>query len=224
MRTRDLDKQQRIKRATVRLILREGINGASVSKIAREAEVSPATIYVYYESKEDMLAEVFREYSRKSYQYLMRSIAPEMGGAELIDAIVRSYFDYTVEHEEAFSFVEQCSRCPTLSEGVSESDCCREIFDVIHEYQARGVIRNYSDPSIAAVLFSPIKFLAMNRGNIECCEGDARMNRSSSPAHKEDSSPRRKSTGSPRANSDAHGSIDAVLTELIEMMQHMLLK
>ena len=60
MRTRDYDKQQRIKEAMIRLILREGINGASVAKIAREAGVSPATIYIYYESKEDMLSAAFR--------------------------------------------------------------------------------------------------------------------------------------------------------------------
>ncbi|MBQ6372233.1 MAG: helix-turn-helix transcriptional regulator, partial [Oscillospiraceae bacterium] len=53
MRFKDLDKQQRIKEAMVSLILREGIDGTSVSKIAREAGVSPATIYVYYESKEE---------------------------------------------------------------------------------------------------------------------------------------------------------------------------
>ena len=63
MRIRDCSKQQRIKEAMVRLILREGIDGTSVSKIAKEAGVSPATIYVYYNSKEEMLAEVFREYS-----------------------------------------------------------------------------------------------------------------------------------------------------------------
>ena len=55
MRFKDEDKRQRIKDALVRLILRDGIDGVSVSKIAREAGVSPATIYVYYTSKEDML-------------------------------------------------------------------------------------------------------------------------------------------------------------------------
>ena len=71
MRSKDEKKQQRIKEAMVRLILREGIDGISVSKIAREAGVSSATIYVYYDSKEDMLAEVFREYSTAPYRYLM---------------------------------------------------------------------------------------------------------------------------------------------------------
>ena len=162
MRTRDLDKQQRIKKAIVSVILKEGINGASVAKIAQEASVSPATIYVYYANKEEMLAEVFKEYSHQSYSYLMMQMQPEMSGNELIESIVRGVFSYTVEHEEAFSFVEQCSRCPTLEQTVCESDCCCEVFDVIHEYQRRGIVRKYSDPSLYAVLFSPVRFLAQN--------------------------------------------------------------
>ena len=167
MRTKDFDKQQRIKEALVKLILREGMNGASVSKIAKEAGVSPATIYVYYSSKEEMLSEVFRECSHQSYRYLMGRIEPEMTGEELIETIIRSYYAYTLDHEEVFSFVEQCSRCPTLSEEVSEKDCCCEIFDLIHEYQQKGLMRRWSDPNLAAVLFAPVRYIAMNRGAVQ---------------------------------------------------------
>ena len=163
MRTRDYDKQQRIKEAMVHLILREGINGASVAKIAREAGVSPATIYIYYDSKEDLLSAAFREYARQSYQYLGRSIRPGMGAAELIEAIVRGYYAYTVEHKEIFSFVEQCAHCPTLAEYVSQQEYCSGIFDLLHQSQARGLIRRCSDANLAAVLFAPVRFLAMNR-------------------------------------------------------------
>ena len=170
MRTRDGEKQQRIKEAIVRLILREGINGASISKIAHEAGVSPATIYVYYSSKEDMLSAVYRECSRQSYGYLMRKLAAEMDAPELIDAIVRGCFDYTVEHEEVFSFVEQCSRCPTLSQIVSENDCFCELFDLLHVRQKNGEIRPLSDAVMAAVLFPPVRYLAMNRRLSESTE------------------------------------------------------
>lgn len=167
MRNKDLDKQQRIKDAMVRLILEEGIDGTSISKIAREAGVSPATIYVYYNSKEEMLAEVFREYSHESYQYLMRRVHPEMDGELLIDTIVRGYYTFSVEHEEIFSFVEQCSRCPTLSARVSEEECCCDIFDLLHAYQARGQMKPYSDWNMGAVLFAPIRFLAKNHRMLE---------------------------------------------------------
>ncbi len=162
MRNRDYEKQQRIKEAMVQLILREGINGASVAKIAREAGVSPATIYIYYTNKEEMLTEVFAECSHESYQYLMCRVRPEMDAAELIDTIVRSYYSYTVEHEEIFSFIEQCSRCPTLSETVSERECSCDLMDLLHEYQQRGLVRRCSDLNLGAVLFSPVRFLAMH--------------------------------------------------------------
>ena len=164
MRTRDYEKQQRIKEAMVRLILREGINGASVSKIAREAGVSPATIYIYYASKEDLLSAAFREYSHQSYQYLDRRLRPEMGPAELIESIVRGYYAYSVEHEEIFSFVEQCAHCPTLADYVSQQEYCGGIFELLHRYQARGLIRRCSDLNLAAVLIAPVRFLAMNHG------------------------------------------------------------
>lgn len=163
MRPKDLDKQQRIKRAMVRLILREGMSGASVSKIAQEAGVSPATIYVYYTSKEAMLEEVFRECSHQSYSFMLRRIRPEMDGRELIDSLVRGYYAYTLEHEEVFSFVEQCSRCPTLAESFSEEECCCEVFSLLHAYQDRGKLKRVSDPILAALLFAPVRYLAMNR-------------------------------------------------------------
>ena len=170
MRTRDEEKQQRIKAAIVRLILREGINGASISKIAHEAGVSPATIYVYYSSKEDMLSAMYRECSIQSYRYLMRRIAAEMDTSQLIDAIVRGYYEYTVEHEEVFSFVEQCSHCPTISPTITEQDCCGEVFDLLHARQDSGEIRRFSDASLAAVLFPPVRYLAMNRRLLENTE------------------------------------------------------
>ena len=163
MRIKDLDKQQRIKEAMVQLILRDGIDGASVSKIARVAGVSPSTIYVYYNSKEDMLAEVFQECSRQSYHYLMERVTPGMGGGDLIEAIVRGYFAFSVEHEDVFSFVEQCSRCPTLSQHVCDAECSFDIFELIHSSQRRGEIKHYGDWNLGALLFAPVRMLAMNR-------------------------------------------------------------
>ncbi len=165
MRIKDEDKQRRIKEAMVSLILREGIDGTSVSKIAREAGVSAATIYVYYESKEEMLAEVFREYARRPYQYLMHVVRPDMNGRELIEALVRGCYDFSTEHEDVFSFVEQCSRCPTLSAQVCDQECSCDIMDLIHAYQSRGELRRCSDWNMGAVLFAPVRFLAMNRSS-----------------------------------------------------------
>jgi AcrR family transcriptional regulator len=167
MRIKDLEKQRRIKDAMVRLILREGIDGTSVSKIAREAGVSPATIYVYYDSKEEMLSEVFREYARRPWDYLNERIDARMTPGDLIETIVRGCYSFSVEHEDVFSFVEQCSRCPSLREAVCERECGCDLFDLIHVYQGRRLIRAYSDWSLWAVMAAPVRFLAANRKMIE---------------------------------------------------------
>ena len=161
MRVKDGNKQQRIKDATVCLFLREGMDGTSIAKIAREAGVSPATIYIYYPSKEEMLAEVFREYSRQSYRYVLQRIEPDMDAGSFIETLVRSSYSFSVEYREIFSFIEQCSRCPSLSRRVCEQDCGNDLMDVIHAYQARDEICECSDTTLWSLLFAPVRSLAM---------------------------------------------------------------
>ena len=58
MRRKDDEKEQRIRHAVIELMLQEGFNGTSIAKIARLAGVSPATVYIYYENKEEMLQDI----------------------------------------------------------------------------------------------------------------------------------------------------------------------
>ena len=55
MRTKDEFKQDALLKATIKLVNEIGFVSSSVSKIAKEAEISPATIYIYYKNKEDLL-------------------------------------------------------------------------------------------------------------------------------------------------------------------------
>ena len=59
MRTRDDEKKEALFEATVKLVNEIGFVSSSVSKIAKEARVSPATLYVYYKNKEDLLVSTY---------------------------------------------------------------------------------------------------------------------------------------------------------------------
>jgi len=162
MRRKDDEKEQRIKEAVIELILKEGIDGTSISKIARLANVSPATVYIYFDSKEDMMQAIYREYSEDVYGYLVRSVSSRTDGACLIETLIRSYYNYMNEHREIFSFVEQCSRCPALSGCCGENRGVAELFDLMKTMKREGIIRNYSDENIAAILFYPVKAIALD--------------------------------------------------------------
>ena len=90
MRKKDEEKVQRIKEAVASLMMEEGWSGTSISKIARKAEVSPATVYTYFDSKEDMLQCIYMEYSEHVFSYLTRQVEPEMDGAQIIETLMRS--------------------------------------------------------------------------------------------------------------------------------------
>ena len=59
MRTKDEQKKEALLNATVKLVNEIGFASASVSKIAKEAGVSPSTLYVFFKNKEDLLLSTY---------------------------------------------------------------------------------------------------------------------------------------------------------------------
>ncbi|MBS6645029.1 MAG: TetR/AcrR family transcriptional regulator [Clostridiaceae bacterium] len=160
MRRKDDEKEQRIKNAVIKLMLQEGFHGTSISKIARMAEVSPATVYIYFESKEDMLQDIYREYSEEVFSYLLDKVQMDMDGERLIETLVRNYYTYMTEHQEVFSFVEQFSNCPAMSNKCTGKKGICHVMNLFSEMKRRGVIKDYSDENLAAILFYPVKAIA----------------------------------------------------------------
>lgn len=161
MRRKDDTKQQNIKQAVIKVILAEGFHGASISKIAKEAGVSPATVYVYYESKEAMLQDIYREYREQVYTYLYNRVRREMSGAQFIESLVRGYYRYIIEYGEAFYFVEQFSSCPALLGSCAGSAARSKISLLLDELKQRQVIKDVDNASITAILFTPVKSIAL---------------------------------------------------------------
>ncbi len=163
MRRRDDEKEKRIKDAVIELMLEEGFHGTSISKIARKAEVSPATVYIYYESKEDMLQNIYLEYSEEVYDYLLARVRPDMDGFQLIETLIREFYAYMLNHQEAFSFVEQFSGCPALSNQCTGKKGICHIFELLSSLKETHVVKPYSDEILSALIFSPVKTIATDR-------------------------------------------------------------
>ncbi len=162
MRRKDDEKERCIKEAVIKIILQEGFHGASISKIAKMAGVSPATVYIYYENKENMLQDIYIEYSEKIFGYLQARINIGMGGPQMIELLMRSYYDYISEHRAVFSFVEQFSNCPSLVEGCSDRRGVCYIYNLLAHMKRSRMVRNYNDDTLLAIIFNPVKAIASN--------------------------------------------------------------
>lgn len=167
MRKKDDEKQNNIKKAVIKLILEEGFQGTSMSKIAKEAGVSPATVYIYYQNKEMMLQDIYLEYSEEAFNYLLSKITISMDGKQLIEMLIRSYYDYIKDHEDIFHFVEQFSSCPALSNRCEVMKEIHRIYNLFDDMKHKKVIKNYRNNNILAVIFSPVKTISNNHCNSE---------------------------------------------------------
>ena len=161
MRTKDDRKLQSIKQAVLKLILAEGFQGASIAKIAREAGVSPATVYIYYENKDAMLVDIYRDYREAIDAYLLRRLDDDMDGPQVIETLVYSYYDYIVTHNEQFYFVEQFSSCPALSKSCGHSPGSSPLYWWLDRLKQRRIIKNFDNDIISAMIFYPVKGLAV---------------------------------------------------------------
>lgn len=163
MRRKDDDKKRCIKEAVIKLILQEGFQGTSISKIARMAGVSPATVYVYYENKESMLRDIYREYSEEIFSYLLNRIDSGMDGRQMIEMFVVNYYDYILEHKETYSFVEQFSTCPSLACSCSGAKGVCRISDLMSEMKKKKIMKDYDNENLRAIIFYPVKAIAADR-------------------------------------------------------------
>ncbi|NLO21438.1 MAG: TetR/AcrR family transcriptional regulator [Syntrophomonadaceae bacterium] len=161
MRKKNQEKKENIKQAVIKLILEAGFHGASIAKIAREAGVSPATVYIYYASKDDMLREIYEEYADQVYFYILGKIDQNMSGRSLIDTLVRSYYRYINEEERVFHFVEQFSSCPSLSANCRETEGCFRIFQFFDDLKEKGILKDIDNVIVHSILFNTVKCIRL---------------------------------------------------------------
>ena len=82
MRTRNADKQELVKRKSIEMVVKDGLEGFSVNKLAKACGISVATLYIYYKDKDDLIAEVAKEEAERMSEMVLRNFDPEAPFAE----------------------------------------------------------------------------------------------------------------------------------------------
>ena len=163
MRRKDDEKEQRIKEAVIEVALEEGFGGASISKIAKRAGVSPATVYIYHENKECLLQNVYMECAEELYSTLLsdvQDVQSKRNGRDLVDHLIRGYFNYMVQNANQAGFVQQFSSSPALTHNCSEICGFNRLMSLLQEWIDEDIFRPYSVINVFSLLFNPVKMLA----------------------------------------------------------------
>lgn len=82
MRTKDPSKERAIRKKAVEMIAKQGLDGLSMQKLAASAHVSPATLYLYFKDRDDLILQVYIGVSKQMTEAALKDFDPSMHFAE----------------------------------------------------------------------------------------------------------------------------------------------
>lgn len=137
MRIKDDSKREALVRATVSLVNEVGFASASVSRIAGTAGVSPATLYTYFENKDDLLVSTYRTVMADWSKGLFHGLDASRPVRDVLHSIWCNTFRYVSRNREDYLYTEQFSKSPYIQHiGLDELE---SFFEPLKEVLQRGV-------------------------------------------------------------------------------------
>ena len=162
MRTKDDEKEAALFEATVKLVNEIGFASSSVSKIAREAGISPATIYIYHKNKEDLLVSTYIDIKLDLSKALLKDFDDTLPIRDILRNVWFNMFEYVSNNLEYYKFVEQFSNSP-YSSLVNRQEVEQYFVPLVKVLQ-RGIeqkiIKDVNFDILTAFMYHPITILA----------------------------------------------------------------
>lgn len=107
MRTRNIEKEQLVKRKAVELLVKHGFENFSVNKLARECGISVATLYIYYKDKDDLIINIAKEEFNRMTDVVMNDFNPDLPFEEGLKFQWEKRSKYMLENRQSMLFFEQ---------------------------------------------------------------------------------------------------------------------
>lgn len=144
--------RDRIVDAATRMFLEEGYNKTSIRNIADAIEYSPATIYLYYKDKDELLYEVQGQAFDKLYEVFVNE-ATDGDPLKRLEQIAYSYVRFGVQHPELYDLMFIIRAPMNVDEHLHATngrECFTYVSSCIGECMMKGLIRP-TDPRLATL-------------------------------------------------------------------------
>ncbi len=159
------DKRSEIIQAALDLIVEYGFHGASMAMIAEKAVVGAGTIYHYFESKEALINELYKELEEKVLAALQEGYPISKPIRERFIHIGTTLLKYFILHPLYFRYIEQYHYSPygvsLRRDRILGKDGDHNIFkDFFEEGITQQVIKDLPLSMLFALSFGPLVALA----------------------------------------------------------------
>lgn len=165
MRNRDMGKMQALENAAYDLVQEQGLSQLSINKLAKRANVSVATAYIYYENKADLLGTLYQSIREI---LILNLPLPDVALSvqEQFAQVMHAYAETFLAHPKQVNFMTALSANPEyLPEEMQGDDSLLgpAMMAVIKQAYEQNKLRTKNVDLIVAQALQPLQWLLQTR-------------------------------------------------------------
>lgn len=138
-------RRQQILNAARDIFFEKGFEGTTIEEIAAQTELSKGTLYLYFNSKEEIYFTLMHEGSRILHDMLLKAADADLPADTLLRRMGRAYFQFYENHPGYFRMLFLYYSSPQVDEKLSKELCdtcagdCKESLTVVAKVVQRGI-------------------------------------------------------------------------------------
>jgi AcrR family transcriptional regulator len=158
MRLRDENKEATLRQKALEMSVKEGFDGLSMQKLAKAAGVSPATIYIYFKDREDLLVQLWVSETKKMMDASLKGFDPDMHFDEGLKIQWMNRAKFYIENPMTAHFLEQMKYSPyyELCMGKVDKNFLHAMRDFVHNAIKRKELVKLPVEVYWSIAFAPL--------------------------------------------------------------------
>jgi AcrR family transcriptional regulator len=115
------DKKQRILVAAAKLFVENGFHGTPTSMIVKEAGVAKGTLFNYFETKENLIKQIYLEDKKYVEKHILSGVKPDFTVKKKLKHLFLSYLDICIQYPYGYRF-QKLFRSSSFYEKLTEEE------------------------------------------------------------------------------------------------------
>ncbi len=139
----DSPKREAILDAALALFAERGFHGTAVPAVAERAKVGAGTVYRYFESKEELVNVLYREWKARMSAAILKDFPDDLAPRETFHEVVRRLIAFSSENPQAMDFLELHHHADYLDADsrVIDESSRRPLLEMLARFQGAGAVR-----------------------------------------------------------------------------------
>jgi TetR/AcrR family transcriptional repressor of multidrug resistance operon len=161
VRLKDDHKEFLIRQNAIEMIVAEGFDGLSMQKLAKKAKISASTIYVYFDSREDLLTKLYIEVQEKFEKDALDNFSAELSFGEGLWLQWRNRLKNINRNPLQYRFYEQFRNSPLINHKDIRPTIFRKVMnDFVDNAVKKREIKELPSEIFWAMAYGPFYTLA----------------------------------------------------------------